>query len=244
MARKYQKYAIRVEYLNGDQENINLMGIRTDNYNKMLSVYHGIKERYADKVKTIDFCGVCEDGTMGVMWKKEIKQETGRTELNEDVVTVCNRIANDLRLVKEKYFHHSSMLSVLDKKEDIILHEIETSKKLGNLKKIELYDRLGEVRKARRFHKEQLKIIKELQGNTYSSNNINMTHLSNVFSLKSGSSEYEFNMKIADKQNQYHEEILKNKELQEAKLRKRFENVYTDEANRVIYAYNKCKKAI
>ena len=61
MARKYQKYAIRVEYLNGDQENINLMGIRTDNYNKMLSVYHGIKERYADKVKTIDFLKQYED---------------------------------------------------------------------------------------------------------------------------------------------------------------------------------------
>lgn len=241
MARKYQKYAIRVEYLNGDQENINLMGIRTDNYNKMLSVYHGVKERYSDKVKVIDFCGVCEDGTIGIMFRKEIKHK-GKDELKENASEIASRISKDLETIKNKNFYHYNMISVLNKKQDLIIHMIESFQG-SDSDKLKLFNELEELRKVRRWHKNELKNIQQLQSNKIGKSELNFTHLSNVFSsVEEDNKDYSnLNYKKAENVHMFKQEILKNKELQESKLKKQYEKVYTDEAENIVYAYNKSK---
>jgi hypothetical protein len=109
MSKKYEKYKITVKYLNGDTEDVNLVGIRCESYSEMLKVYHRIKSTYAEKVKTIDFVGIKHDGSMEIKWTKGIKPK-GREELKEDILTIAEDISKKVLLIKDKFFYHNDLI--------------------------------------------------------------------------------------------------------------------------------------
>jgi hypothetical protein len=99
MSKKYQKYKINVQYLNGDIEDINMAGINTSSYSKMLEVYHRIKNTYADKVKIINFIGIDQEGNMHIKFTKEIKHK-GRDDLKQDINEILDNISKEILLIK------------------------------------------------------------------------------------------------------------------------------------------------
>ena len=245
--RKYQKYAIQVEYLSGDKETINLAGIRTDLYSKMLDVYRSVKVRYEDKAKTISFCGVGNTGELNILFTKEVKQAIDDKDgIRENTKDISKLIADNVLKLKNKYFYHKEMIPILEKKQDVVLHMIEQLKDGSDKEKLKLLEELQEIRKERRWNKTELNNIKILQNHNMKSDELNFTHLNNIFNdktIQESSSEFEFDMRIAKKEKLYIEEVYKD-EKQLNKIKKDYERVYLDSTINKIYAYNKCKKAI
>lgn len=248
MGKKYEKYKITVKYINGDIEDINLMGINTSDYSKMLQVYHRIKDTYADKVKTINFIGIGQDGSINVMFTKEIKP-TGREELRQDVNDIMNNISNQLLLIKDKYFYHTEMIQALDKKEDLKNHELEDfhtiifkneEEKIRT--KLKWFDDIENIRLERRWHKDQLFLINKLSENKIGGERLNFTHISNVFKVKFIKPTMKpLNMKVAEELKLYKEEPIKDKDKQIEKLKKSYEKIIIDPVENKLICYNKAK---
>lgn len=248
MSRKYQKYKINVQYLNGDIEEINLAGINTSSYSKMLEVYHRVKNTYADKVKIINFIGVDQQGNMYIKFTKEIKHN-GRDDLKQDVNYIANDISKKIQLLKDKWFYHSDLINGLTKKEDVKLHELEGIKEIKfiseeerNTIRLKIAIELENIRNERRWHKDQLFIINKLQENKVGDKEINFTHLSNIFKITINKPQMKpINMKIAEELKIYKEEPIKDKESQIIKLRKNYEKIIIDPVENKLICYNKCK---
>jgi hypothetical protein len=248
MKRKYEKYKINVQYLNGDTEDINLAGINTSNYSKMLQVYHRIKNTYAEKVKMINFVGVGQDGSMNIMFTKEIKPQ-GREELKQDINEIMANISEELQLIKDKYFHSNNLIGALNKKEDLKLHELEDivkneliTEQEKDIQILKVGKELGNIRLERRWHKDQVFLINKLSNNKIHTDEINFTHLSNIFRVKHVKPEMkQLNNKLAEELKLYKEEPIKDKAKQIDKLKKTYERIVVDEVENKLIAYNKAK---
>lgn len=250
MGKKYQKYKINVQYLNGDVEDINMAGINTSSHSKMLEVYHRVKNTYADKVKIINFIGIDQQGNMHIKFTKEIKQK-GNDELNQDINDIIKNISKQMLLIKAKNFHHHDLIDALNKKEDIKLHELEGLDKIifknedeEDKEILRIGKELKEIRLNRRWHKNQFAIISKLGEQKIGNENINFTHLSNVFKPKYNKLQIKpLNMKVAEELNLYKEEYIKDKDKQKQidKLKKNYERIIIDESENKIIAYNKAK---
>lgn len=246
--RKYQKYKINVQYLNGATEDINMAGINTESFSNMLQVYHRIKNTYADKVKIINFIGVDESGNMHIKFTKEIKHK-GRDELKRDINEIMDNISKEVLLIKDKNFYHHDLIDALTKKENVSLHELEGVEE-RKFKTQEDEDReilrigkeLKNIRVEKRWHKDQFAIISKLQEYNINGKEINFTHLSNIFKPKNNKIQIKpLNKKLAEELKIYKEEPIKDKINQVEKLRKTFEKVIIDEADNRIICYNKAK---
>jgi len=246
--RKYEKYSIMVEYLNGEKENINLLGINTGSFKNILSVYHRIKKTYAEKVKTIDFVGVSSDGSIQVMWTKEIKPQ-GRQDLKQDINDIMANMSKEMLLIKNKNFYSFNMIDALTKKENIILHEIEDIHNLKfkneldkNNEKIRLFNKLEDIRIEKRWHKDQLFLINKLSTEKIGGENINFTHLSNVFKVKHIKPIMKpLNMKVAKELKLYEEVVIKDQEKQILHLQKSYSRVVINPVENKLICYNKAK---
>jgi predicted FMN-binding regulatory protein PaiB len=248
MGKKYQKYKISVQYLNGDIEDVNMSGINTSSFSKMLEVYHRIKNTYADKVKIINFIGIDQEGNLHIKFTKKIKQQ-GREELKQDVNYIANDISKKIQLLKDKWFYHSDLINGLTKKEDVKLHELEGIKKIKfiseeerNIIRLKIAIELEDIRNERRWHKDQLSIINKLQEKKIGDKEINFTHLSNIFKITINKPQMKpLNMKIAEELKIYKEEPIKDKIKQIEKLKRNFDKIIIDEADNRLICYNKAK---
>jgi len=248
MAKKYEKYKITVQYLNGDIEDVNLMGINTSSHSKMLAVYHRIKNTYSEKVNKIDFVGVGQDGSIKIMFTKEIKPK-GREDLRQDINDIMINIANQMQLIKDKNFYHFGLIEGLSKKQDVKLHELEGLEQIKfktqedeDKEILRIGKELKKIRVERRWHKNQLLIISKLQENKIGNENVNFTHLSNIFKTKYTKAQIRpLNMKLAEDLKIYKEEIIKDKDRQIEKLKKNYNKVIIDEVENKIICYNKAK---
>jgi hypothetical protein len=248
MGKKFEKYKINVQYLNGDIEDINMAGINTSSYSKMLEVYHRIKNTYADKVKIINFIGIDQEGKMHIKFTKEIKHQ-GRDELKKDVVDIMDNISKEMLLIKEKFFYHSDLIDGLNKKEDIKLHELESLAEVKYMTEVDedreilrIGKELKNIRVERRWHKNQFAMISKLGEQRIGNENINFTHLSNVFKPRFSKQNIKpLNMKIAEELRLYKEEIIKDKTKQLERLQKNFDKIIVDEADNRLICYNKAK---
>jgi hypothetical protein len=248
MERKYQKYKINVQYLNGDIEDINMAGINTSSYSKMLEVYHRIKNTYADKVKIINFIGIDQEGNMHIKFTKEIKHK-GRDDLKQDINEILDNISKEILLIKEKNFYHHGLIDALNKKEDLKLHELESLDKVKfnneadeDKEILRIGKELKNIRIERRWHKDQFSLISKLGEQRIGNESVNFTHLSNVFKPRLSKQVIKpLNMKVAEELKLYKEEPIKDKEKQVNNLQKYFEKVIVDEADNRLIAYNKAK---
>lgn len=248
MAKKYERYKITVQYLNGDSEDINLMGINTSSYSKMLTVYHRIKNTYAEKVKIIDFVGIGQDGGLKVMWTKEIKSN-GREELRQDINDIMINISKEILLIKDKNFYHYNLIDTLNKKYDLMKHELEGVHKIKfrnetekDKKILKIGKEMEEILIERRWHKDQLFLINKLSNERVGNESINFTHLSNIFKVKCVKPIMKpLNMKLAEELNLYKEEPIKDKEKQIERLKKSYERIVIDEFENKLICYNKAK---
>ena len=245
MGKKYQKFSIKVEYLNGDCEDINLAGVGHDNYTKVLNVYRNVRDTYEGKARKIDFVGQTKDGELGVIFTKDLRTEIGNKDLKKNVDDIMKNISAEFQLLSNKFSYHRNMINILTKKQDVILHRLEHLSNNTDENKIELLDELINIRKERRWHKEQLEMLEKIANeNNINGQEINYKHLSNVFNIKTNNKKYkELTFKEAERCNVYTEKVnATQKDLN--KLHKTYGNVFFNEENNTAYAYNNAKKVI
>lgn len=143
MARKYSKYEIKVTYTNGDIENIKLSGIDNGSYTAMLDMYKQIKERYKDTECNIDFVGVSDNGEMGILFTKEIKNnnkpwfvEEAEQYTEQSMFNLVQQLHDTINLIERRGNWMTGELDLLNKMQDIYLHRIECySNELGEEEK-------------------------------------------------------------------------------------------------------------
>ena len=253
---KYQKYQVKVTYVEGNTETINWKGINTNNYKEMLDVYRTTKDKYIDDVRVmkIDFIGLSNQGEMKIFFTKEFDNCKGKEELNKSVTELTNEIANNLQALKNKMHYHGKMIGALSKKRDEAMHNIENLKKLRDKNRIteeeymqlkdENYKELEYSSIERRWHKVENENMQQLTNKNINGQKLNLTHLINIFnSIEDDDKEYEYlTVHKMDKLKLYTEVKYttdKDKGTKESRLKKKYSNVIIDDANNIIYAYNK-----
>lgn len=170
MARKFQNYKLKINYPNGDTEDVNFKGINTSNYKDMLNLYKEVKEQYKDVCCTIDFIGESENGDLGILFTKciEIKEDQN-SDMMRNTFDIASEIRYLLKLLNKKEKYHNHVLPALNKKQDVMLHQMENINKYKGtkneilIKKVQLVDEVYSIRSSRRFHKNELKYIKMIK---------------------------------------------------------------------------------
>lgn len=172
MKKKYYGYKLRV--INDDGEKyIKLNGnIKMTSYATMVKYYHMTKDKYQDEDCTVEMIGVYEDGSTGsVIFSKKFKKEVEEDkELLMSVDHIVDEIQYLLDTLMRKKDYHNNMMCALNKKQDLLLHKIESINSFKGSEtekvneKLKIVDELEEVRKERRFNKNEklkLKIVND-----------------------------------------------------------------------------------
>lgn len=246
--RVYKEYKLKV---NGELLKLN-KNVDMTSYENALKVYKKTKDKYSkiDEDTVIELVGVNEDGTVGnTIYKKEfIKEEKINKDLLMPTDDIVSNIKYYLSLLEEKREYHSEIQSALDKKENVILHNIEEISKFKGSKdqliqeKIKIFDEIESIRIERRFHKTEINKIISLN------RRIHIKDISEKFNkieipIKK-------TMEYLDEKMLDELHIMKEVEYRTEKERlhymKQLENKYSkivnDLEHKKLICYNKCKK--
>ena len=170
--RKYNYYDIKViNNLDGSIENINMLNeekVDKSNYKQMLEVYRDIKEQYKDEDVTIDFCGVANDSSIKVLYKKELNTYNCKNNIY-NLINQLNEIVNKI-IKRNKYL--LSLKSIYDSKEQRELHKIEDIEKKNIYemskqdieKRLQIFNNIQSNRVDRRCAKEEENVLKCIKG--------------------------------------------------------------------------------
>ena len=169
MKKKYYGYKLRVINESEGEKYIKLNGsINQTSYATMVKYYHMTKDKYQNEDCTIELVGVHEDGTIGsVIFSKTFCKEVVEEdkELLTSVDDIVSEIQGLLDLLVRKEEYHKDMICALNKKQDLLLHKIESigsfegTQEQKKEEKLKIIDSLEETRHERRFNKnEQLKL--------------------------------------------------------------------------------------
>jgi hypothetical protein len=245
--RKYQYYVIQVKYHNGDTEELNTAKAKEDinksSYKEMLKVYNEVKELYEDKECDISFCGVGQDGNLGIMFTKECKKEKEKVKDFNYIVSLLEKVKKTYE-VREDYV--KTNYGLLDKKIDIILHKIEHSNEEYSLEnKVKDFDNIKDLRIQRRSIKEE----QALQDIIRDSNIMNTIKKILVHTEKLNKKIETTKQRIENRD----EKVERNLQVQEfdyknfkdrmrimQEIQKQFNKITYDDNKKKIYAYNKC----
>lgn len=253
MCRKYEEYKIKITYLNGDTEELNYKGINTSNYKEMLKLYKDIKEQYKEESVVIDFLGITNTGELGILFTKEIKGKDylDKQELEMTEEEILKDIQRKMTLLYKRKDETINKLNAVNKKQDILLHQIESlPSKTNNNIKIKMLNELQEIRKNRRYLKNKK--------NDLTSLNIiidNFKILSNINTLtkyildkkqKSVLQEQQFNFDKIEKVEKRFNVIkeIKYRNFRERvnlikQLTPKYDKVYYDDSKMTVTCYNK-----
>ena len=168
MRKKYYGYKLRV-VTEEESKYVKLNGsINQTSYATMVKYYHMTKDKYQNEDCTIELVGVHEDGTIGsVIFSKTFCKEVVEEdkELLTSVDDIVSEIQGLLDLLVRKEEYHKDMICALNKKQDLLLHKIESigsfegTQEQKKEEKLKIIDSLEETRHERRFNKnEQLKL--------------------------------------------------------------------------------------
>ena len=170
--RKYQYYDIKViNNLDGSTENINLLNedkVDKSNYKKMLEVYREIKEQYKDENVTIDFCGVADDSTMNVMYKKELNIYNDKN----NIYNLIDRLNDTVNNIIDRNKYLLGLEGIYASKEQKELHKIEDMKKKNIYEmsqedideRLQIFNNIQCNRVDRRYAKEEGNVLKSIKG--------------------------------------------------------------------------------
>ncbi|HFD2052206.1 TPA: hypothetical protein ACF2DE_002937 [Clostridium perfringens] len=249
--RKYESYKVIVSFYNGEKEEIKYNGIRQTSYIDMLKAYRETKELYKDKSCRIDFIGVSANGELEVRWFKEFKGEEKEFQIKAREYAETNsfelmeNIINSIALLNKRNYYLKNRRDVLEKAQDIILHKIEhfDISGLGNEEKLELFNELENIRKERREVKEDLKNIHTIREKIKFPNNLEDV-LNDLVELKNRTensikylNDVELENKKIWKKKKY--TSIEQRNLIAEKLKRKYDRVVWNDAECIIYAYNK-----
>ncbi|MEG2289593.1 MAG: hypothetical protein RSC24_06460 [Clostridium sp.] len=244
--RKNKSYKIRITLLDGSVEDVKCKGVNINSYSSMMVKYREVKKTHSKKSKSIEFYGVDENGKPTTLFKKENNNIHGRKELNQDSAELMNDISNQIKLLKDKKVHHQNLVRAYDKKENFLLHSIESISKLNLPKedlineKLRIVDNIEQIRKDRRWHKNQLYTIREAFKNN---DELSMDKLETTFkSIEAYQDKFEYLDERLAKSKKIYEEYtyVSDKDLQNKikHYKKEYSHICIDESQNKLIAYN------
>lgn len=242
--RKYQYYVIQVKYHNGDVEELNTAKAKEDinnsSYKEMLKVYNEVKELYKDKECDILFCGVGQDGNLGILFTKECKKAK---EKNVDYI--LDTLLELNKIFEKRFKFIGNQRGLLDKQLDALEHKIENKGKNINIKeKEQIFDELWDIRDLRRNRKIEGVSMSELKNSIFT--DVLLKNLKNIKKARNTLCEKKEkirNGEIIPKNLEVHEfqyKDFKDRIRLMQEIQKQFNKITYDDTKKKIYAYNKC----
>lgn len=243
--RIYKSYKLRV--INEDGTNyVRLNGnIDATSYRTIVKYYHKTKDKYKDEDCTVEMVGVYPDGEIGscIFSKTFCKEAMDDKQLLISTDEIVEEIKGLLDLLDRKNEYHKIMCGVYNKKQDLLLHKIENIKSFNGSKedvineKLNIMDKLEEVRCGRRFNKSESKKLQILY------DKINTEEILNKFS------EIEIPIDTKDVEyidNKYEEKIIKELKYNSEKSRinlvsqiqHKYDKIIDDKARGMLVCYN------
>lgn len=246
--RKFSMFNVVVEFADGSKEVVKYKEFDKTSYKDMMTMYKRVKEEYKDKNCNIKFVGVNKSGEMGVLFTKEnikeVSKEEDREEIkvDESVVDLLKELSSTINKINKARNSLEGELSLVNKQQDVLLHKFESSyENLSNKEKLQLGQELTNIRKKRRQIKNERKVLGTFETD-YTANQFKYLSIGVERAVKKDEElasqkrlscenkvkEYRY---IKDSQRQAMEEDLKNK----------FDRIYVNEQEKIIYCYNKCR---
>ena len=160
----YKNYKIKVTNDEGEKFVKFNNNVDMTSFSVARKYYSMTKDKYSLEDATVELVGVREDGSTGVMYSKTFIQESVEDkELLKPTDEIVDEIKGLLYLLTRKSEYHNNMVGALNKKQDVLLHKIESIKSLKVSKedlineKLKIVDELESIRHTRRFNKEEVK---------------------------------------------------------------------------------------
>lgn len=244
MARMYETYKLKITNDEGIKDVRVNKNVDCTSYKQMISFYKECKKRNENNSCTIDFVGVTATGEENIMFSKTYCQEVNQDkELLRSTDSIVGEIKHLLGLLERKKDYHNEMQSVLDKRQDVALHNVEECGKLTDKEKLKLLNSLEIIRKDRRFNKNELKKIRVV----YKIIDIEKTNeLFDKIIIPIDEKKYTF----LDEKQLEEKEIIKEIKFNSDKdrihkmkqVQGKFNKITVDHANKKIICWNKSKK--
>lgn len=167
MKRIYKEYGIRVTDESGSRIVRINKNVDMANFSVARETYNKTKDRYINKNEdiTIELVGITLEGEIGnAIYSKTFVREVANEdkELLLETDEIVDNIKHSLELLIRKREYHTNMVCALNKKQDVILHNIENIGDMDDSIKLNTIKELEEVRKYRRFNKTEEKKLKTL----------------------------------------------------------------------------------
>lgn len=166
--RVYNSYKIKIT----DDEDVRYVskeGFNPSSYKDVIKLYRETKEAETKLNNScrVELVGVTDDDLeISIFIKNLADKDNSDQELCIKTEEILDNIKYNLELLKKKKEYHRNMMSYHDKKQEMLLHKVETIKKLKADKasiqreKLKIFDRIEQVRDERRFSKMEDKKIK------------------------------------------------------------------------------------
>lgn len=245
MRRTYKEYGIRVTGESGSRMVRINRNVDMTNFSIAREAYNKTKDRYIDKNEdiTIELVGITLEGEIGnVIYSKTFVREVANEdeELLEETDKIVGNIKYSLELLIRKREYHDDIVRALNKKQDVILHNIENLSGMDDKARLNIMKELEEVRKYRRLHKTERRKLRALD---ISINLVDVAEIFRSVSIPIDTENYKYlneqeldDMKIM-KEVRYNSE--KDRIHRVGKLRKKYDKVVCDSAKNMIICYNK-----
>lgn len=243
--RIYKSYKIRVINDDGEKYIDFNKNIDATSYNTIIKYYHTTKHKYQDENCKVEMIGVHEDETIGsVIFSKTFSKEVVEDkEILKSTDEIVSDIKSLLELLDRKNEYHNSMRSAFDKKQDVLLHKVETLSSINpnevNIvdEKLKIIDELEKVRVNRRINKNEARKLQYLHSK------INLQEIINKFAqikIPIDTKEYEY--VSGDIEEQMMKEIKYSNDKQRINIMKqingKYKKIVNDENRKVLMCYN------
>lgn len=227
-----------------------------EKYIPAIEYYRQVKKENCNKNCIVEMFGVTSEGQSQFMFGKRFKEEIKDFQLEAkkyaetDTYDILKTIEENIKLLSKREKYLTSKLNVINKMEDVILHQIEhfdLNKNQDDLAKKTKFDELVNVRKERRHIKTELfklNIIKDSVELPIKSVDFAIRRIEGVDKGVSEKVKYLDDNTLSEKKifKEKSYDNLIQRDLMVEKLGKRFEVVVVDDSKAKIYAYNKANK--
>ncbi len=249
--RKYKRYKIMVKFEDGKIKKKEI-----EKYIPAIEYYRQVKKENCNRSCIVEMFGITQDGQINFMFGKRFEEQIKDFQLEAkkyaetDTYDILKVIEENIKLLTKREKYLTSKLNVINKMEDVILHQIEhfdLSENQDDIAKKIKFDELVNVRKERRYIKTELfklGIIKDSVELPVKSVDFAIRRISGVDKGVNEKVKYLDNDVLEEKKifKEKSYDNLIQRDLMVEKLKKKYDVVVVDDCRAKIYAYNKANK--
>lgn len=168
MGRKFEKFTLEIEMLNGETKEMKSGAYDSKNYKQMMRFYKLLVKQYQNEDCKIKFKGIAKDGSTSCFFIKEIKTEDSEEQReiikydNNSVESIIEDIKKNYDMLLKKKEIADNRLMIVNKKIDVVLHNLEADFYKDKDERKRAFESIVLLRKQRRLFKNDSNIINDL----------------------------------------------------------------------------------